>query len=109
MDTRATLSELLEAYYRRCGWKVEQYDDGTIRAAGLGGVTWIGLPVIPDDLDDTDFPSVLRSLSEERMPTGELCPLELLPAAECADDLRSLLVDLRLADRGHVEVYSVAA
>jgi len=43
------------------------------------------------------------------MPAGELCPLELLPAEECADGLRALLAELRLERRGHVEVYSLAA
>ena len=43
------------------------------------------------------------------MPRGELCPLELLPDASCADRLRALLDVLRLRDRGHVEVYTLAA
>lgn len=30
---------MLEAYYRGCGWRVSRGDDGTVRAAGLGGVT----------------------------------------------------------------------
>ena len=51
----------------------------------------------------------LRALGEERMPAGERCPLELLPAAECAPQLRSLLAELRLDDAGHVEVYSLVA
>ena len=108
-DARTQLSGLLETYYRGCGWTVERRDDGSVRAKGLGGVTWIGLPVVADDLVDPTFPETLRGLSNERMPTGELCPLELLPDPECAHDLHALLMDMRLAERGHVEVYAVAA
>lgn len=106
---RRHLADLLEDYYRGCGWLAERRDDGTVRATGIGGVTWIGLPVVAHDLDDPGFAATLRALGEERMPTGELCPLELLPDEMCADDLRALLGELHLADRGHVEVYSVAA
>ncbi|HVM16075.1 MAG TPA: hypothetical protein VM290_00645 [Gaiellaceae bacterium] len=106
---RQELRQLLEAYYRGCGWKVETADDGTVRAAGLGGVTWIGLPVVADDLADPDFPDRLRELGAQRMPQGQLCPLELLPDEGCADELRSLLDEVGLRERGHVEVYAVAA
>jgi hypothetical protein len=106
---RQQLAGLLEEYYRGCGWSVTRAEDGTVRARGLGGVTWIGLPVVGDDLADPAFSEALRTLSEERMPTGELCPLELLPDAGCADELRGLLAELRLSDRGHVGVYSLAA
>lgn len=99
----------LEAYYRDFGWRVERADDGTVRAAGPGGVTWIGLAVVPEDLAAAGFDERLLILSEQRMPQGELCPLELLPADECADDLRAVLERLRLSERGHVEVYSLAA
>lgn len=111
MDARKQeLRALLEDYYRSCGWKVELADDGTVRAAGIGGVTWIGLPVVRTDLESADFQARLLGLSEERMPHGgERCPLELLPDDDCADDVRSLLDRLRLRDRGHVEVYSLAA
>ena len=108
-DDREQLASLLEEYYRGCGWSVSRASDGTIRARGLGGVTWIGLPVVTGDLADPDFGDVLRALSEERMSTGERCPLELLPDAGCAAELRGLLDGLRLSDRGHVEVYSLAA
>jgi hypothetical protein len=107
--SRADLLTHLEAYYRDCGWKVERADDGTVRASGLGGVTWIGLPVTSADLADPSFAGRLAELAEERMPTGELCPLELLPSPDCSDELRQVLVDLRLGGRGHVEVYSLAA
>jgi hypothetical protein len=106
---RQELQGHLERYYRDCGWTVERRNDGTVRANGVGGVTWIGLPVVPDDLADEGFAARLKALSGERMPTGELCPLEILPAEECADSLRALLDELRLRERGHVEVYAVAA
>lgn len=108
-ELREELAATLERYYRSCGFPVERYEDGSLRARGIGGVTWIGLPVVPDDLGDSAFGERLLALANERMPAGERCPLELLPAEECADDLRALLVDLRLERRGHVEVYSLAA
>jgi hypothetical protein len=103
------LQALLERHYRSCGWKVTLADDGTVRAEGLGGVTWIGLPVLEEDLADSALESRLLTLSGERMPQGQLCPLEVLPDETCADDVRALLDRLRLRDRGHVEVYSLAA
>ena len=109
MRTRRELQLLLEKYYRGCGWAVEAVGDGTVRASGAGGVTWIGLPVTADDLLDSAFEQTLLRLSAERMPDGRLCPLELLPEEACASDLRTLLARLRLDDRGHVEVYSLAA
>lgn len=106
---RQELQKLLERHYRSCGWQVALADDGTVRAVGVGGVTWIGLPVVPEDLDDADFEARLLFLSRERMPQGELCPLELLPDEGCADEVRDVLERLRLRERGHVEVYSLAA
>lgn len=109
MDLRSNLTALLASHYRGCGWTVTQAGDGTVRARGLGGVTWIGRPVLREDLDDPAFPDELRALSNERMPSGELCPLELLPGADCAAALQEMLDELRLSGRGHVEVYSIAA
>lgn len=106
---RQELGELLERHYRSYGWSVERADDGTVRAAGLGGVTWIGLPVVADDVADPGFEARLLILSDERMAGGELCPLELLPDDDCADDVRAALDRLSLRERGHVEVYSLAA
>jgi len=106
---RQQLFGMLELHYRRCGWKVERAGDGTVRANGPGGVTWIGMPILPDDLEEPEFERRLLELSEQRMPHGQLCPLELLPAEECAAELEVRLRRLRLADRGHVAVYSVAA
>lgn len=109
MAERRELSSALEKHYRACGWPVERAADGTVRAVGPGGVTWIGLPVVADDLEHEELAERLLALSEQRMPTGQLCPLELLPAADCAGELRRLLEELRLAGRGHVEIYSRAA
>lgn len=107
-ERRKHLLEQLERYYRGCGWKVEHAPDGTVRAAGTGGVTWIGMAVVDDDLADESFPERLLELSDVRMPDdGARCPFELLPDAACADGVVSLLERLRLAER--VTVYSVAA
>jgi hypothetical protein len=108
-ERREQLLDELERYYRSCGWKVERGPDGTVRAAGAGGVTWIGLAVVESDLADESFAARLLDLSEQRMPRGELCPLELLPDEPVASALRELLSGLRLSERGHVEVYSLAA
>lgn len=98
----------MERYYRSQGWPVEHGDDGTVRAAGSGGVTWIGLPVVATDLADEEFESRLLALGEERTGDGRRCPLELLPSPDCNDELRALLRRLRLDQRGHVEVYATA-
>ena len=97
----------LERYYRSCGWKVERAEDGTLRAAGVGGVTWIGMAVVESDLADDSFPERLRELSDVRESDGARCPFELLPEPGCAGEVRSLLDRLRLSER--VVVYSVAA
>jgi hypothetical protein len=108
--TRQELTDRLEAYYRSCGWRVRRAEDGTVRADGPGSVTWIGLAVVAEDLGADGFEDRLLELSAERMPSGrETCPLELLPAPECADDLRETLARLRLDARGTVAVYSLAA
>lgn len=97
----------LEGYYRSCGWPVERADDTTVRARGAGGVTWIGLAVMPEDIAAEGFELRLRELSSERMPGGgERCPLELLPAAECAQELRERLIELGLNEL--ISVYSLA-
>lgn len=107
--SRQELQALLAAHYHANGWKAVVAADGTVRAAGVGGVTWIGLAVTADDLTEDGFEARLLTLASERMPRGELCPLELLPTTACVADLRSVLERLRLRDRGNVEVYSTAA
>jgi hypothetical protein len=104
---RQALLDELERYYRGCGWKVERANDGTLRAAGVGGVTWIGMAVLEDDLADERFPERLRELSDVRESDGARCPFELLPEPGCAGEVRSLLDRLRLSER--VAVYSLAA
>ena len=108
-EPRKQLVDELERYYRSCGWNVVRASDGTVRATGPGGVTWIGLAVVPDDLNSDGFEERLAALAAQRMPGGELCPFELLPTQECADELLESLDRLRLRDRGHVAVYSLAA
>ncbi|MFN2469997.1 MAG: hypothetical protein ABR583_03225 [Gaiellaceae bacterium] len=107
-DRKQELSNELERYYRSCGWSVERAVDGTIRAVGTGGVTWIGIAVVADDLSSDEFPARLLELSDVRMgDDGARCPFELLPDAECADELHSLVHRLQLTER--VSVYSLAA
>jgi hypothetical protein len=108
--TRDELLNRLEAHYRESGWPVRARDDSTIRATGPGGVTWIGMAIVAEDLSASDIDDRLLALSDERMHGGRVvCPFELLPAPECADELRDRLRDLHVADRGHVTVYSAAA
>jgi hypothetical protein len=105
---RQELLDELERYYRGCGWRVERGGDGTVRAVGAGGVTWIGMAVVADDLARDGFAERLVELSDVRMERGGArCPFELLPAPDCADEVASLLERLRLGER--VAVYSRAA
>lgn len=106
-ERRQELLDELARYYESCGWRVERAADGTVRAAGTGGVTWIGLAVVPEDLRADGFGERLLELCEQRMPAGERCPFELLPDESCADELRDVLAGLRLSER--VSVYSLAA
>lgn len=109
-ERKQELLAALERVYRGSGWKVASAEDGTLRATGPGGVTWIGLAVVAADLADSGFPERLLALADSWMPGGrELCPLDVLPDAVCADELRRLLADLRLTECGNVEVYSIAA
>ncbi len=66
------------------------------------------LPVSAEDLDDAGFEARLVALGEEQMPTGELCPLELLPSPDCAERLYAILERVGLGERGNVEVYAAA-
>ena len=105
---RQELLDELERYYRGCGWKVERAGDGTVRAAGTGGVTWIGMAVVKTDLGEEGFAERLVELSGVQMDqNGPRCPFELLPDPDCAGALSSLLSELRLAEC--VSVYSLAA
>lgn len=107
---RDDLIARLERHYRSQGWSSEHVEDGTLRANGPGGVTWIGATVLDDDLSSERLPAKLVELSEQRMPDGgELCPLDLLAPPECESELRSLLDRIGLSRRPHVSVYSLAA
>jgi hypothetical protein len=108
--TREELLTTLEAHYRGSGWRVQRGDDSTVFADGPGGVTWIGRAVVAADLDDDGVEERLRELAERRMDGGgELCPFELLPAADCKQRLEELLSRIGIADRGNVAVYSFVA
>ena len=111
METgRRELIRTLEEHYRSSGWRVKRDDDRTLLADGPGGVTWIGTAVISSDLEEEDVEERFKDLADRRMETGnELCPFELLPSAECRDDLNVLLERIGIADRGNVAVYSLAA
>ena len=107
---REELVATLEEIYRRGSvWgEPRRAEDGTVTVADCGGVTWIALAVLPDDLANASFPARLRELASRRMPgDGRRCPLELLPAEECRAELDALLRELRLDER--VGVYSLAA
>jgi len=106
--TRNELIAALEEYYRSCGLRPERAPDGTVRARGFGGVTWIGLPVAAEDVDDAGFEARLVELGAQRMPTGELCPLELLPAPDCAERLYAILERVGLGEHGNVQLYTAA-
>lgn len=103
------LRRLFERYYASSGFRVEDGGDGTVLGHGFGGVTWIGLPVVATDVDAPGFVDHLRELSERRMPTGERCPLEILAEEGCRSVVESVLRQLGLFDRGHVELYSINA
>ena len=103
------MATLEEIYRRGSVWgEPKRAGDGTVTVADCGGVTWIAMAVLPDDLQDAGFAARLRDLADRRMPgDGRRCPLELLPAEECRAELDALLRELRLDER--IGVYSLAA
>lgn len=111
MDSdREGLVVQLKDHYRSHGWRVDAEDDGTLRAAGPGGVTWHGATVTAEDLESGEIEDRLVELADRRMPQGgELCPLDLLAESKCEDELRQKLDELGLSRRPHVSVYSAAA
>lgn len=109
-ERREELLATLEAVYRRGSvWgEPSRADDGSVRVSDSGGVTWIGLAVMPEDLEDPAFADRLRDFASRRMASdGRLCPLEVLPSEDCRARVEALLRDLRLDER--VSVYSLAA
>jgi len=109
-DERSRLLALLESQYRASGWPVTREREGLLKAAGADGVSWYGRAVTRDDMATGELAEELRALASERMPGGgELCVLDLLPAADAAAELERLLADAGLADRPNVSVYSLVA
>lgn len=109
-ETRSELLGQLEGYYRGCGWPVRRAEDHVLEAAGPGGVTWHGIAVVDEDASDSAaLDARLRDLGERRMPAGgELCPLDILPAAGCEAELAEALDRTGLSARPHVSVYGLA-
>lgn len=106
--SRNELLDQLEAHYRSQGWPVRRPEDETLVATGPGGVTWLGLAVVGEDLSSHELEGRLRDLSERRMPSGgELCPLDLLAERGCQAGVEALLERVGLADRPHVSLYSL--
>lgn len=109
-EPRRELTEKLRAHYRASGWKVAKTADGLLEAVGPHGVKWLGRAVVAEDLRDEAFETEILDLADRRMPNGgELCPLDLLPAPDCATELRELLDAMGLGRNTHISVYSVAA
>jgi len=109
-DARAELTDRLRSHYRRGGWSVKQSSPELLEVAGPGGVTWIGRAVVEEDFASETFEVEIVDLAARRMESGgELCPLELLPQAECEPKLRELLERTGLDHRPHISIYSVAA
>jgi len=108
-DQRRELTKKLESYYRSSGWRVTRAN-GLLEAVGPHDVKWIGRAVVREDLEADAFEAEIIELADRRMPEGgELCPLDLLPAEECAAGLRELLERTGLGRHTHISVYSLAA
>ena len=106
--SRDQLLDQLERHYQSQGWPVRRPEDATLAATGPGGVTWLGLAVVGEDLSGDELERRLRDLSERRMPSGgELCPLDLLAEQDCQAGVEALLERVGLADRPHVSLYSL--
>lgn len=107
---REELLGIVEEIYRGGSvWgEPSRADDGTVRVSDGGGVTWIAMAIVPEDIASGLTDRILQ-LSSERMPEpdGRPCVLELVPAQECALDVAEMLRELRLDQR--VGVYSLAA
>lgn len=107
---REELLRKLESHYKSSGWTVQRASDGTLVAAGPGGVTWLGTAITPPDLTSEDLEERLCELAARRMDGGgELCPLDVIASEDCEPDLNATLERIGLAHRRHVSVYSVAA
>lgn len=111
MDARREqLLQTLERHYRAGSlWREpRRADDGTVRVEDCGGVTWIGVAVVSEDVEDDAFHRQLRELAGQYMPeTHWRCPVELMPEPDCQHDVERLLRALRLEDA--IDVYQTAA
>lgn len=107
---RSALLSLLERQYRQSGWSSRRGDNDVIRAVGPGGVTWFGMAILPQDLADRGLVGRIRELADQRMPRGgELCVLDLLPSAECHDEVDRLLDAAGLGSRNNISLYALPA
>ncbi len=111
LDVREELLARLEAQYRSSGWVPVRRDTAEVlHAAGPGGVTWFGMAILPDDLNSAaELGERIVDLSARRMPGGELCVLDLLPAPECHDAVAELLARLGLASSANISLYALPA
>jgi hypothetical protein len=110
MFEREWLLRKLLDHYRSQGFRARVADGGTVCADGPGGVTWHGRVIVADDLRSGELETSLSDLAERRMGgDGPLCPLDLLPAEDCAAEVEALLKRLGLGERRHIAVYSFAA
>lgn len=109
-ERREELTQALERLYRNGGmWGTPRREpDGTVRVEDVGGVTWIGIAVLPEDVHDEGFRSRLLQISGKTMPDSHWrCPVELMPDPACQHELERVLRELRLEDA--VDVYQTAA
>lgn len=104
---RDELTGVLEGLYRTGSvWgEPARADDGTVHVIDCLGIEWIALAIMPEDLDDPEFPGRLVELANRPMVgTDRRCVFEVLPAEECRPAVRALLRELRLDER--VSVYT---
>lgn len=73
-ETRLRPLSELERTDASCGREVERSEDGTPRATGPGGGSWIGLAVVPEDLENEAFEERRRPLSEHVPCVGRRAP-----------------------------------
>lgn len=107
-EERADLTSQLEAHYRRAGWVVNPgAEPDTLEATGPGGVDWVGTALLGAELDSPHMEERLRRLADRRMPSGEICPLDLVTSASDRAGVDDLLRRLRLGHLRHISVYSL--
>ena len=108
-ERKRQLSELLVSHYRSSGWKVEQAVDGTVRAAGPGSATWIGLAVAAEDLaDELPIPVVRDPLQEQEREDVRLVISRIDRPAQTVTCGEQPLLQFLLRDHGHIFVATTA-